>query len=124
MSRIIGVVGSRRRNTKEDFDACDKAISDNLRRGEKRGDRDQLVSGGCHLGADRFAEIIAKRDGLSITIHYADWEGTGRGAGFVRNGLIARDCDILIALPAPDRTGGTEDTIRKAERLGKPVILV
>jgi hypothetical protein len=29
----------------------------------------------------------------------------------------------IIAFVAPDRTGGTEDTIRRAERAGKPVEL-
>jgi hypothetical protein len=31
----------------------------------------------------------------------------------MRNGDIAADADILIAATAPDRTGGTEDTITK-----------
>ena len=40
-----------------------------------------------------------------------------RGAGFVRNGDIAKDSDVLIACVAPDRTGGTEDTIKKFLKL-------
>jgi len=42
----------------------------------------------------------------------------------VRNTLIAKDCTVLIACVAEDRTGGTEDTIKKADDLGKGVILV
>jgi hypothetical protein len=40
-----------------------------------------------------------------------------------RNQRIVEDCDRLIAFVAPDRTGGTEDTIRRARRAGKPVEL-
>jgi hypothetical protein len=47
-----------------------------------------------------------------------------KAAGFVRNTKIAEECDVLIAVVASDRLGGTEDTIRKAEKLGKQIILV
>jgi hypothetical protein len=33
------------------------------------------------------------------------------------------DSDRIIAFVAADRTGGTEDTIRRAKRAGKPVEL-
>ena len=114
---MIGIVGSRRRDEREDMRACVEAFNKIYRQG------DRLVSGGCPQGGDRFAEMIAKQMGLIITIHYPDWEGIGRGAGFVRNTRIAEDCDVLIALVAEDRTGGTEDTVRKALKLGKRVIL-
>lgn len=38
-----------------------------------------------------------------------------------RNQRIIDDCDRVIAFAASDRTGGTEDTIRRAGRAGKPV---
>lgn len=117
--RCIGIVGSRRRDSADDYRACLAAFDSVYRLG------DQLVSGGCPQGADRFAEQIAKRRGLTIVIHYPDWNGdSGRAAGFERNALIAQDADLLIALVASDRTGGTEDTIRKAKRLGRGVLLV
>ena len=37
------------------------------------------------------------------------------------NQRIVDDSDRVIAFVALDRTGGTEDTIRRAERAGKPV---
>lgn len=86
---------------------------------------DGLVSGGCPKGADAFAENLARDLGISILIHHADWKGVaGKGAGFVRNTKIALDSDVLIAMPAEDRTGGTEDTIKKVLKLGKKVIYV
>jgi len=118
MSKTIGIVGSRRRNDAADFAAVEKALLDILQPG------DRLVSGGCPRGADSFAERIAKKRGLSITIHYPDWDGVGKSAGFVRNTYIAEDADVLIACVAPDRRGGTEDTIHKYEFLGKSRLIL
>jgi len=118
MGKVIGIVGSRRRDNSLDYLECFKAFSEAYEHG------DTLVSGGCPKGGDRFAERIARRKGLSITIHYPDWEGRGKSAGFQRNSLIANDCDILIAVVATDRKGGTEDTIKKCVAQGKKVYLV
>lgn len=139
MAKIIGIVGSRRRDTLVDFNLVEGAF----RHPYEPGDR--IVSGGCPQGGDRFAEIIAielaapgryklescflwslaqrhhliKELGAPIIIHHAHWEKHGRAAGFLRNNLIARDADLLIACVAADRTGGTEDTIGKFLRKGK-----
>ena len=115
--KTIGIVGSRRRNTFHDLELCKKELDQIYEEG------DRLVSGGCPEGGDRFAEIIAKKRGLTITIHYPNWDKYGKGAGHRRNTYIAEDFDILIALVARDRKGGTEDTIQKAEKLGKEIIL-
>ena len=116
--KVIGIVGSRRRDSTDDLWACRNKFQE-VASGDVR-----LVSGGCPRGGDRFAEILAKDFGLTITIHYPDWDTYGKGAGFVRNTKIAEDCNILIAVVAEDRTGGTEDTIKKATKLGKKVYLV
>lgn len=118
MSKVIGIVGSRRRDSDSDFVACQRAFKDVYQEG------DSIVSGGCPKGGDRFAEMIACNYGIKITIHRADWKKHNKAAGFVRNNLIARDCDVLIAMVAADRTGGTEDTVKKALKLGKQVIYV
>jgi hypothetical protein len=102
----IAIVGSRRRKSKQDFKKVKKAFFDIYSPG------DYIVSGGCPDGADNFAEKIAKRNGIPIFIIYANWK-MGRHAGFVRNTTIAKYGDKLIACVAPDRTGGTEDTIDK-----------
>lgn len=115
---VIGIVGSRRRDTLEDYDKTLAAFFEVYNKG------DTIVSGGCPRGGDRFAELISKDEDIPIKIHRADWS-VGRHAGFLRNGLIAGDADVLIAVVAPDRTGGTEDTIRKFVRIGgKRLILV
>jgi len=110
MTKCIGIIGSRRRDTTADFlltlDAFLTVYTDG----------DTIVSGGCPKGGDRFAEMIASRQNVPIKIYYPNWAKFGRSAGFVRNTDIARDADVLIACVAPDRMGGTEDTIRKFQQ--------
>ena len=105
--KTIGIVGSRSRNSLKDQIAVHQAFKKIYQ------DRDYIVSGGCPSGADRFAEIIAKKEQVPITIYYAQWGKLGKAAGFIRNGDIAIKADVLIACVAEDRTGGTEDTIKK-----------
>jgi len=42
---------------------------------------------------------------------------------YARNTTIAEDSDIIVAVVSFDRTGGTEDTIKKAIKLGKRIFL-
>jgi len=114
----IGIIGSRRRDTHEDYKKCEDMFLSIYENG------DEIVSGGCSRGGDRFAEILAKKYQVPIKIYYAQWDKLGKGAGFARNADIARDSDILISVVAKDRTGGAEDTIRKAERMNKKIILL
>ena len=117
--KIIGIIGSRRRNTAEDFELCVRKFL------ELYEDGDEIVSGGCPQGGDRFAEVIAKEFEIPIKIYYAKWKKHGKSAGFKRNTYIAKDSDIIIALVAKDRTGGTEDTLKKAQETPtKGIILI
>lgn len=104
--RTIGIIGSRRRIGKEVIAAVEKAFLNSY------SDGDRIVSGGCPVGADHFAEQLAKKHQVPITIHYARWDKHGKSAGFVRNKDIAKDANVLIAAVSSDRTGGTEDTIK------------
>jgi hypothetical protein len=121
--KIIGIVGSRRRDAQEDFSACWNAFIKLYEEGDK------IVSGGCPQGGDRFAEIIAEKFGLTIEnggliIYDADWKQYGKRAGFMRNTYIAEDADVVIAVVANDRTGGTEDTLKKAMKFHKKIVIV
>ena len=113
--KIIGIVGSRRRTGTKVFQAIENKLL------EICDENSQIVSGGCPQGADSYAEILAKKHQIPIMIHYAKWNRYGKTAGFKRNTDIANDCDVLIATPSEDRTGGTEDTIKKAQDLEKIV---
>jgi hypothetical protein len=108
--KIIGVVGSRRRDRESDFQLVRQEIEKQYEKGDK------LCSGGCPKGADKFAEDCATCLDIPIIIHRADWDKHGKAAGFIRNTDIAKDSNMLIAVVAPDRTGGTEDTIKKFKK--------
>jgi hypothetical protein len=116
--KYIGIVGSRRRDAYKD---C-QLVKDALVKLYEPGD--VLVSGGCSRGGDRFAEMFARLYSIPIIIYPAEWKKYGRGAGFIRNTDIAMKADELIACVASDRTGGTEDTIKKFEKRGKVAIIV
>lgn len=50
----IGIIGSRRRNSEDDYIQLEKKFLEIFKNG------DEIVSGGCPKGGDHFAEIIAK----------------------------------------------------------------
>lgn len=117
----VGVVGSRRRNTLVDR----RMILHILRRvvSDHPGRRIIVVSGGCR-GPDTYAEEAARALGLETEIFpvptdppiTSRWDFSERAKE--RNTVIADRSDILYALVAPDRRGGTEDTVMKHAGLG------
>ena len=116
----IGIIGSRRRDEEEDF----QKVSDEFLLNYLKGD--SIISGGCPKGGDRFAERLAKLYRVPIKIYHADWKKYGKPAGPIRNTDIAKESDILIACVSSDRTGGTEDTIKKFKKFhpdGKVVLV-
>lgn len=141
--KVIGIIGSRRRDTEEDFLITRNAFIEVYEPGDK------ICSGLCPKGGDWFAVLIALGAGwqtdpvarrwlynkvkkgehkLEIPSIWfpAEWDKYGRGAGFKRNTDIAQTSDILIACVAHDRKGGTEDTIKKFRNMEnkKGLILV
>lgn len=87
------------------------------------GDSLSFVSGGCPSGPDRFAEEFAHLNGIPITIFPANWNEHGRAAGFVRNSFIVDECDEVIAF-WDGKSNGTRDTINKAKKQNKEVVIV
>lgn len=118
--KVIGIVGSRKRNGTKDFD---RILQEFLKVYEVG---DWICSGGCSKGADRFAEIISQENGIPILIFNANWKEYGRNAGLIRNTNIAKHSTILIARIRKDRKGGTEDTIKKFKKFypDRQIILV
>jgi hypothetical protein len=113
LPKVIGIVGTRSRNSMADY----RMVADQFK--AIYNDGDKIVSGGCSLGADRFAEQIARGWEVPIMIHYAKWKKYGKPAGFIRNKDIAQDATVLIACVSKDRTGGTENTIKEFKKKGK-----
>ena len=116
----IGVIGSRRRNTPKDKAKLKRKLKKMI---EVYGKKNiKIVSGGCKQGGDKFAEELVDELGLGEPIiHYPDKSKLRddippRAAYaqicYARNELIARDSDIIIALVAADRKGGTENTLK------------
>ena len=109
----IGIIGTRRRDNPEAYKKVEEVFLNHYENG------DWIVSGGCSKGGDRFAQVIAKKFGVPILIFFPDWAKYKNGAGLVRNLDIAKNSSILIACVSRDRTGGTEDTIKKFQALLK-----
>jgi len=78
-----------------------------------------IVSGGAR-GVDEIAQEIARRHGLSITIHYPNWKKYGKRAAAIRNRKIVDDCDIIIAFPS-ENSRGTAMTVNMARSAGKKI---
>lgn len=80
-----------------------------------------LVSGACPKGADYIAELWAKKKGIPILLYPADWS-TGKAAGFKRNQKIVNASDAVIAF-WDGESKGTIDSVERAWRLGKKVLI-
>ncbi len=119
--KYIGIVGSRRRNTNEDFKKVfDWALGTSISPLEEI----TFVSGGCKDGADSFVPIISKYTGIPFIEILPDkskldeelLKKVPRAAhakiNYARNELIAKKSDVLIACVAEDRKGGAENTIK------------
>ena len=65
---IIGIVGSRSRDTYRDYKLVEEKFFEIYEEG------DWICSGGASKGADKFAEKIAKKNGIPILIFYPNWE--------------------------------------------------
>jgi len=123
----VGIVGSRTRDTAEDRSIVCAVIFQLFK---LTGDL-ILVSGGCPRGADSFIEGIAKSLDLPEPIIHRPRVRRRASkrefalAAYARNTLIARDSDILFALPAPWPGGrGTRDTMQKAWLMKKKIVLL
>jgi hypothetical protein len=86
-----------------------------------------VITGGAR-GPDRWAEQAARTQRFEVVVHRPDLDGVrarwqAAERFYARNQRIVDDADLVIAFVAADRTGGTEDTIRRAVRAGKPVEL-
>ena len=111
----VGIVGYRNFTNKAIFDQVINEFS------EEHGQITTVISGGAN-GADTLAEEYARGNNIHLIVHYANWEN-GRSAGPLRNTKIVADSDYLIAFLS-DKSKGTLDTIRKAEKKGILVKIV
>lgn len=131
---IVGIVGSRRRKSNEDF----RKLVDKLTRLERKDDDliKKIVTGDCDEGGDEFARSIADAFGYELEVKHIIDPDSGEPMDFKkhrwfnyfrmcnifykRDEEIAKEpLDYLLALVAPDRTGGTEYTIKQFKKYHK-----
>ena len=110
----LAVVGSR---TFYDYDLLERCLLryfslDDL----------EILSGGAR-GTDALAARFAREHGLALRIIEADWERLGRVAGPVRNSRLVQEAEVLVAF-WDGRSRGTRDSIAKARRAGKRVLVL
>ncbi|KKM05100.1 hypothetical protein LCGC14_1757530 [marine sediment metagenome] len=98
----LGIVGSRKRNSLSDRALIEEKILE-LK-------PSMIISGGCWRGADRFAEELARKHGIAITIFHPKDRSKPKSY-HERNYEIALHSSVLIALVSEERVGGTESTI-------------
>jgi len=111
----VAIVGSRRRVDREAVVAVVNELAEGT----------VVISGGC-VGPDQWAVAQARARGLPVEEFVPDTAGCRQRFEFTRryyerNQRVVDACDRVVAFVAPDRTGGTEDTIRRALKAGKPV---
>jgi hypothetical protein len=85
---------------------------------------DVVVSGHAD-GVDKAAEKAALDRGMTTDIYPVNWRPSGkfdRAAGMKRNALIVDNCDLVVAF-WDGESRGTLDTINKAVKRGKTVII-
>jgi len=113
-----GIVGSRSRTDRQ-------SVVDFVRTLEPG---DTVVSGGCR-GVDTWAVDEAKNRGLETVEYLPDLSACKARHEFTkayhaRNELIAKNCDVLVAFVSAERKGGTENAIKHAGRMGRPVKII
>ena len=107
MSKVIGIIGTRSRDSQEDYEQVENAFLEVYEEG------DTICSGLCPRGGDRFAVLLSEKHNTPVIWYPANWKKYGKAAGIIRNTDVAKTSDVLIACVSKFRTGGTEDTIKK-----------
>lgn len=112
MTKRVAIVGSR------DFQNLDV-----VREYVREQSRDTIIISGGARGVDTVAIEEATRLGLLCEVYPADWEQYGKKAGMIRNQQIVDAADEIIAF-WDERSRGTKHTIQRAQRMGKPIVII
>lgn len=82
----------------------------------------KVVAGGAR-GVDRLAASIARKAGIPVDEHPADWDRYGRSAGYRRNEEMAQAAEGLLAI-WDGESKGTKHMIDIARKAGLTVRVV
>jgi len=82
-----------------------------------------VVLTGKARGADTLGEQWARRNGVEVEEYYADWDGLGKRAGYVRNEAMAVSATHLVAF-YDGQSKGTGHMITLGRKHGLEVRIV
>lgn len=80
------------------------------------------VISGCARGVDKLGEEWARKHNIEVFRVPANWEMFGKSAGIIRNKMMIKGCDAVIAL-WDGKSRGTKHAIDYAYSLSKPIHL-
>jgi hypothetical protein len=82
----------------------------------------EIISGGA-IGADKLGERYANEKNIPTKIFLPDWEKYGKSAGFKRNSDIVNEAELIVVF-WDMQSKGSKDSILKAEKLNKKVLII
>lgn len=82
----------------------------------------EIISGGAK-GADSLGASFAREAFIPLVEHLPDWDKHGKSAGFIRNELIIKDADEILAF-WDGVSRGTAHSLRLAKAQKKPTLIV
>ena len=123
-SLAVAIVGCRKYSNYQEFTLPCKGLPQQkyLSKFIKiNGSISTIISGGAS-GADSLAEKFANENKIKLVVYKANWQKYGRSAGPIRNTLIVKDCDVLIAFPSKSSRWAW-DSVKKAKKARKNVTI-
>ena len=115
----VVVAGSRDFN---DYTMLEKILNAELAPIIMRGALPVIVSGGAR-GADRLAELYARKHGLKFNEHEAKWHQHGVQAGYIRNEAMVKIADRAVIF-WDEKSRGSAHTIRLCVEKGIPMMVI
>lgn len=108
----MAIVGSR---TFADYALLERTMADLPR-------PSSIVSGGGK-GADTLGAQYARAHDIPLVELLPDWKQYGKAAGMLRNSDIVKAADVVVAF-WDGQSPGTRDSLAKATKAGKRVLIV
>ena len=89
---------------------------------DKIKDISKIISGGAH-GTDTFAKKYAQENNIAFLEFPPDFSKYGKDAKHIRDKLIVKNCDKIIAF-YDGKCEGTKYTLDYGKKLGKQIIII
>lgn len=109
----VAIIGSRTFNDCELIKKVLNPVKDKI---------NLIVSGGAD-GADQLGADYAEENNIPTKIFLPDWNEHGKSAGYIRNKLIVKSSDIIIAF-WDGKSAGTQHSFKLAKKLNKKIKII